>query len=134
MTYVKARKHTTDQRIQQDHDTRNHAIPDGMTRFQILQLVRNTVPQLGLSRGAARQYEILLCHSNDVDWQAGNLCICWLSVQRLAYKLSVSDRQVRNNTQRLVDLGLVAYADSGNYRRGGQRDQQDRIIGPTVSI
>ena len=99
MNYVQARKHTTDDRIAANKDTRRYGLPEGSGKYDILEILRRIGPRIGLTDGAINQYKIYLDYSAAIDWQKGNLCICWLSVEKMAAKICRTPRQVRNNNQ-----------------------------------
>ncbi len=46
----------------------------------------------------------------------------WLSVQETAHELRISPSQVSRNETRLMELGVLAFKDSANYRRLGRRE------------
>ena len=93
------RKHTTLQRIQQNNNTRNYALPDDLKQMDVFDLVNFLASRrrLKLSGSAIRQYRKMLKCTRRSDWPAGNLCICWWSVQELAKELGITTRQVRYN-------------------------------------
>ena len=127
MNYIQARKHTTDQRIAENKDTKEYALPSGMHKYQMLETLRRLAPRIGLTDGAIAQYKIYLDYSDDRDWLGGNLCICWVSVGLMAKLLCRTERQVRNNNQKLLNAGIIAYSVAGNHRRGGMRNKDGTI-------
>ncbi|NQY83036.1 MAG: hypothetical protein HRT36_08585 [Alphaproteobacteria bacterium] len=94
-----------------------------MQHYEPLRLLRKTARALRLSDSALSQYELLLSYTKAIDWQSGNLCICWMSVQKVAEKLGKSVRQVQYNNKQLMQASLIAFRDSANYRRCGQRNK-----------
>ena len=77
--------------MKQNNNTRNHALPDGMQHYEPLRLLRRAAHSLRLSDSALSQYELLLSYTKAIDWRSGNLCICWMSVQKIAEKLTKCD-------------------------------------------
>ncbi|NQY82135.1 MAG: hypothetical protein HRT36_03680 [Alphaproteobacteria bacterium] len=94
-----------------------------MQHYEPLRLLRRAAHALRLSDSALSQYELLLSYTKAIDWRSGNLCICWMSVQKIAEKLAKSVRQVQYNNKQLMQAGLIAFRDSARYRRCGQRNK-----------
>ena len=74
-----------------------------------------------------KHLELLLRHTQPQDWGSGARPIVWLSVKEAARKLGLSTTQVRDNEQRMLTLGALAYRDSTNNRRFGRRDSRGQI-------
>ena len=127
MNYIQARQHTTDQRIAENKNTEEYALPSGMHKYEMLETLRRLAPRIGLTDGAIAQYKIYLDYSDDRDWLSGNLCICWVSVTLMAKLLCRTERQVRNNNDKLINAGIIAKSVAGNHRRGGMRNKDGTI-------
>ena len=111
------------------HDViEQYSLPAGMNKHALLHLVKQAAPHIGLNSATIVQYDLMVDWTEDIDWQKGNLCICWLSVEMMAKTLGKSTRQIRNNTNALVNMGLISKSVDGSKRREGLRGKDGKII------
>ena len=126
MNHLRDRKFTTDSRIAENKDNREYGLPEGMGTKHLIRLVRDVAPIIGLPGGAIDLLALYYSQTQDRDWQAGNACKSWYSVKKAAKIRTVDSRSIYNYNKALVEAGIVAYCDYGNYRRFGFR--QDGLI------
>ena len=126
MNHLRDRKFTTDSRIAENRDNREYGLPEGMGTKHLIRLVRDVAPIIGLPGGAIDLLALYYSQTQDRDWQAGNACKSWYSVKKAAKIRTVDSRSIYNYNKALVEAGIVAYCDYGNYRRFGFR--QDGLI------
>ncbi len=103
-------------------------LPDGMTRFDLIHLVRDAGACVGMTRRQIEHLEFLITYTRDRDWTAGERPVVYLTVMSTARARQVSERQVRNLEYGLSDAGALTWNDSGNHRRTGRRDADGRIV------
>lgn len=65
--------------------------------------------------------DLLFSWTKPQDWMPGSTPVVWPSNALLAEKLGVGVRQVQNILKQAQQLGLIAFRDSPNGHRGGQR-------------
>ncbi|UYY79622.1 plasmid replication protein RepC [Sphingomonas sp. R1] len=71
--------------------------------------------------------DLLFSWTKPQDWLPGATPVVWPSNALLAEKLGVGVRQVQNILKQAQQLGLIAFRDSPNGHRGGQRDANGNI-------
>ena len=88
----------------------------------------NGIPTIqGWSNRLISHLRLLISHTQPQDWEHGARPIVWLTVSETADIMGLSAGQVRRNQNSLMRLGAVAFRDSPNHRRFGERDD-GRII------
>ena len=103
-------------------------LPAGTNKFTVLHLLKEVGPALGWTAQLLRHVELLIGFTRDQDWEPGANPVVWLSVRETAYKLNISESQVRRNESALMRLDAIAFKDSGNHRRFGRRNTNGNII------
>ena len=102
-------------------------LPDGASHLELRDLLEQLGPKSGMSQPLIKHFILLLEWSRPRDWHPGAQPIVWLSVRETAYKLGISDSQVRRNETTLHAKGALAWRDSPNHRRFGARDAAGAI-------
>ena len=126
MNHLRDRKFTTDNRIAQNKDSRDYALPEGMETRHLIRLVRDVAHVIGIPGGAIDLLALYYSQTKEKDWRTGNACKSWYSVKKAAKIRTVDSRSIYNYNKALVEAGIIAYCDYGNYRRFGFR--QDGLI------
>ena len=111
-------------RLDKHHSSDELSLPESMDRFAVLRLIDKIHKRIGLNASQVKLYEFFIAHTSDIDWEAGNICICFWSVEGIAEELDMSIRQIQTNTDSLVRAGLISLRLSGNYRRSGHRNKE----------
>ena len=106
-------------------------LPAGIGHYALIALIAPFDGPAGQARGwrpsLVTHLELLLQHTQPQDWESGARPLVWLSVKEAARKLGLSTTQARDNEQRMLTLGALAYKDSTNNRRFGRRDSRGQI-------
>ncbi|RMF33172.1 MAG: hypothetical protein D6754_17380, partial [Alphaproteobacteria bacterium] len=100
------------------------ALPEGMSRWQLVACLRGAAPALGLSAGMVALIELYVDLSWPQDWEAGAEPIIPVPLCEIAEALGRSERQIRNLERALAERGLIIWRDSGNRHRRGRRDRR----------
>lgn len=95
-----------------------------VNRYDLLLLVKKVGSSAGFAPRAIQLLDYYMAYTTDQDWSAGNRVIVYQSVAKTALDLGVTERQIQKLERQLFDLGALAWRDSGNHRRYGQRDKQ----------
>ncbi|SFU16848.1 replication initiation protein RepC [Pseudovibrio denitrificans] len=103
-------------------------LPVGVSRWDILSLVKKLQRELGLTSTQTSHLEFLIGYTRDQDWQFGSHPIIYLTVSATAVKRGVSERQVLNIERALNRAGLLCWHDSGNQRRYGYRSDSGDLV------
>lgn len=102
-------------------------LPDGVSHFDVFQLVQNLEKKIGLSSSAVQHLHYLLSHTRELDWQPGAAPIVYRSVQNTATDRGRTERQIHNLERALHRAGLIQWNDTENYKRYGRRDHRGHI-------
>ena len=97
-------------------------LPPGEDRFAIIRLLERVGGQIGITASLLHHMRLLVRMTEPQDWRRGARPLVWLSVQETAHELRISPSQVSRNETRLMELGVLAFKDSANYRRLGRRE------------
>ena len=103
-------------------------LPDGEDRSAIVRALREVGRRAGWNDRLIAHLELLIGYTRPQDWWLGHRPIVYLKVQTAAYKLGISISQIQRNERRLMELGALAFRDSGNFRRSGRRDGDGRLL------
>ncbi|GAB5407173.1 MAG: hypothetical protein Aurels2KO_54040 [Aureliella sp.] len=99
-------------------------LEEGADRYSLLLLVKRAGKSAGFSPRMIQLLDYYMAYTRDVDWTAGAAPIVYQSVSRTALDLGVSERQIQKLEKALFEAGAIAWRDSGNHRRYGQRDKK----------
>lgn len=99
-------------------------LQDSVNRYDLLLLVKRAGKSAGFSPRMIQLLDYYLAFTRDCDWEEGSRPIVFQSLARTALDLGVTERQIQNLEQQLFQVGALAWNDSGNHRRFGQRDAQ----------
>ena len=105
-----------------------NGLPDGLTRFRLIELIKDNRDWLGLNRAQTDLLVFLILHTWDQDWEPGQKPITWVSVKAMAKELRVCRRQVRNVEDGLNETEMLTWNDAANHGRWGRRDEYGYII------
>ncbi|WP_108817340.1 plasmid replication protein RepC [Pseudovibrio sp. Alg231-02] len=103
-------------------------LPVGVSRWDVLSLVKRLQRDLGLTATQVAHLEFLVGYTRDQDWQSGSNPIVYLTVSATANKRVICERQVLNIERALNRAGLVCWHDSGNLRRFGHRSAGGELL------
>ena len=111
-------------------------LPKGADRFTITRVLgrRGFAKTLGWRPELVSQLHFYISCGKPLDWHPGNLRIVWPQVSETADELGISEETVRTNDRKLMLLGAIAFQDSANYKRHGERELDDsgRPTGPIL--
>lgn len=99
-------------------------LPQGVTRFDLLKLVKHAGSEVGFTDRMIRLLEHYLLFTKDQDWKEGARPIVYQSQCKTALDFGVSERQIQKLEGALFNVGALTWKDSGNYRRYGVRDEE----------
>lgn len=102
-------------------------LPDNMTRWDILDLVKQAGRDIGFTPELTAHLEQLMKYTHELDWLPGGRPIVFRSVSCWARDLDISERQVNNREEQLHRLGALVWNDNGNFKRFGHRDPSGRL-------
>lgn len=112
-------------------------LPAGVTRWRLAAALRAAARLLDLSAPMLRLLEYYIDCTYDIDWTVGNEPVITRPLTETATSLNRSERQIRNIERSLAERGLLAWRDSANHHRRGQRDRRTgRLLhayGPTLA-
>ena len=103
-------------------------LPDGEDRYAVVRALREVGRRAGWNNRLIAHLELLIGYTRPQDWRLGNRPIVYLKVETAAHKLGISVSQIQRNERRLMELGAIAFRDSGNFRRSGRRDGDGRLL------
>lgn len=103
-------------------------LPEGVTHYQLLRLVRDVGHEIGFSPADVQHLDYLISHTRPLDWLPGGKPIVYKSVSKIARERGIGERQVHNREAKLNRLGVLSWNDIGNYRRTGHRNADGQII------
>lgn len=103
-------------------------LPAGVTRFDLLKLVKQAGPSAGFTPKMIQLLEYYLLFTQECDWKAGNQPIVYQALTKTALQLDISERQVQRLEKDLFTAGALTWQDSGNHRRYGVRSDDGEIM------
>jgi replication initiation protein RepC len=122
------RNETTGQAPRCAHSTEFfEGLPDGVSHYELIQLVQNLEKKIGLSSAVVEHLRYLITHTREVDWRPGGAPIVYRSVQMTATDRGRSERQIHNLERALYNAGLIQWNDTENYKRYGRRNEKGQI-------
>lgn len=93
----------------------------GVDRYELLTLVKRAGRHAGFSPRMISLLDYYFAYTRACDWEEGSRPVVFQSLARTALDLGISERQVQRLENSLFELGAIAWNDSGNHRRFGQR-------------
>jgi len=103
-------------------------LPAGTTHFDLLKLVKRAGRELGFSDRMIQLLEYYLLFTREQDWKEGARPIVYQSLYKTALDFGVGERQIQKIEHALFEAGALTWADSGNHRRYGVRDEETGAI------
>lgn len=103
-------------------------LPKGVTRFDLLKLVKHAGPFAGFSSKMIQLLEYYILFTRDCDWVANGQPIVYQALSKTALHFGVSERQIQRLEKDLFMVGALTWNDSGNHRRYGVRDEDGQIM------
>jgi len=80
-------------------------LPEGVSHFDVFQLVQNFEKKIGLSSAAVQHLHYLVSHTRDLDWEPGAAPIVYRSVINTATDRGRTERQIHNLETRSQGTG-----------------------------
>ncbi|MCB1593246.1 MAG: hypothetical protein KDI90_12435, partial [Alphaproteobacteria bacterium] len=103
-------------------------LPENVTHFDILKLVKRVGRELGMTERMIQLLEYYLLFTRDQDWSANARPIVYQSLYKTARDFGVGERQIQKLEQTLFEIGALTWQDSGNHKRYGMRDEDSGDI------
>jgi len=98
-------------------------LPEGVTRFDLLKLVKHAGREVGFTDSMIQLLEYYLLYTKEQDWKDGARPVMYQSQYKTALHFGVSERQIQRLEATLFNVGALTWNDSGNHRRFGVRDE-----------
>jgi replication initiation protein RepC len=98
-------------------------LPQDVTRFDLLKLVKHAGSELGFTDSMTRLLEHYMLFTKEQDWKEGSHPVVYQSQYKTALELGFSERQLQRLEGALFNVGALTWNDSGNRRRYGARDE-----------
>lgn len=89
--------------------------------YELLLLVKRLGKAGGFTPRMVHLLEYYIAFTREIDWREGQFPIVYQTQTKTAMDLGISERQVQRLEKALCEVGALAWQDSGNYRRYGQR-------------
>jgi replication initiation protein RepC len=103
--------------------------PLRVPKAQAAQVLHDAADALRLPNRARLLIRVLLDTSPTADWtRPGGLIGVWPSIETLKRKTGLSKAALGRAQADLREAGLVAFRDSGNYKRWGTRDDSGALV------
>lgn len=99
-------------------------LPDTLTHFDLLKLVKRAGREIGFSDRMIQLLEYYLLFTREQDWKPGSRPIVYQSLYKTALDFGVGERQIQKLEQALFEVGALTWHDSGNHKRFGARDPE----------
>ncbi|QDV71890.1 plasmid replication protein RepC [Botrimarina mediterranea] len=96
-------------------------LEEGADRYGLLLLAKRAGKLAGFTPRMLTLLEYYLAFTRDCDWEEGGRPIVYQSLARTSLDLGVTERQVQKLEAALFAAGAIAWNDSGNHKRYGQR-------------
>lgn len=103
-------------------------LPAGVSRFDLLKLVKNAGPIAGFTPKMIQLLEYYILFTRDCDWTANSQPIVFQALSKTAQHFGVSERQIQRLENDLFKIGALTWNDSGNHRRYGVRSEDGEIM------
>jgi hypothetical protein len=99
-------------------------LEENVDRYDLLLLVKRAGKLAGFTPRMIQLLDYYMAYTRQVDWEEGSRPIVYQSLSKTAIDLGISERWVQKIECQLFSVGSVAWNDSGNHRRYGQRDPE----------
>jgi len=90
--------------------------------------VKRVGAHIGLKAGDVLLLDTLGAFTRAQDWEEGQRPIVWASNSYLMEQTGFSLSALKRHARRLAEIGVIAFKDSPNGKRWGNRDAEGRII------
>lgn len=111
-------------RISEEFD----GLPKGVTRFDLLHLVKDIGPAVGFTPRMVELLEYYLLFTRESDWEEGGRPIVYQSQAKTARHFRVSERQIQYIERALFDMGALTWDTAANNKRFGVRSESGTLI------
>ncbi|WP_417798727.1 helix-turn-helix domain-containing protein [Terasakiella pusilla] len=101
---------------------------DPKERFRVIHLLRRVGHKLGFGDVHINHLEYMISRVPDKYWEPGHHPYFWKEVWKQSQELNISERQIRNRENKLIELGAIAFNGSANCRRYALYDDQREVI------
>ncbi len=112
--------------------TNARALPHKQRSRERAYMALTLVKRLGRYGGFTSQMINLLDYymsfTRSIDWEEGAQPIVYQSLNKTAFDLGLSVRQIQRIEKRLFEAGVLNWQDSPNNKRYGQRSKDGRLI------
>lgn len=105
-----------------------NGLPEGVTRFDLLHLVKNVGPAAGFTPRMVELLEYYLLFTRDCDWKEGGRPIVYQSQAKTARHFRVSERQIQYIERALFDIGALTWDTAANNKRYGIRSESGELL------
>ena len=103
-------------------------LPEGVSRFDLLNLVKNVGPAIGFTPRMISLLEYYLVFTRESDWLEGGRPIVYQSQAKTAKHFSVSERQIQYVERALFNIGALTFDTAANNKRFGYRSQSGELL------
>lgn len=94
----------------------------------VLSAFKRAAVYLGYPARLVQTIDLLFSWTLAQDWRGGQIPVVWPGNAKLAQLLGITVRQVQKLLNQAQALGLIAFRDSPNGHRGGQRDKHGKLL------
>lgn len=122
------RKSDSNDRRAYEYSRNWQGLLDPKERFKIIHLLRRVGHKLGFGDVHINHLEYMVSRVPDKYWEPGHHPYFWKEVWKQAQELGISERQIRNRENKLIELGAIAFNGSANCRRYPVRDDQNEVM------
>ena len=107
--------------------SRFQGLPQGITRFDLLMLLKKAGSFAGFTPKMIQLLEYYIVLTRECDWRVHGQPIVFQSLSATALHFGVSERQIQRLEKELFAIGALTWKDSGNHRRYGARFEDGEI-------
>lgn len=100
----------------------------GVGKGRCVLAVKRVAPHLGLKAADVLLLDTLAAFSKPQDWEQGRRPIVWPSNDYLIERTGLSRSTLKRHARHLAERGIIAFVDSPNGKRWGQRDAEGHIV------
>lgn len=129
MPLAGTRRRTPDLAAAEELAAAYRSAPLRIPKGQAAQALEAAADALGLPARARLLARVLLDMSPAADWTSrSGLIGVWPSLSTLAERTGLERASLGRAQADLRDAGLIAFRDSGNYKRWGRRDKEGQLV------